>query len=214
MSGSGRRSWASGIIPREAAAHSLSLSAKRGRDREGAAALSDQYRHLASQPRQKPRHVARSQRDAAGGGRKLTCRDVKENRAAAPARAGTKIVIQHPDGVIERVPAPHPFMAKARRPMKRLVVKERARVVAPDVARPRAPPWQAQRDWRAQVKVKERPAAGRSRAIAFAFATRDSVAAQRTGKNQSAGDQPTLMRAPADAPRDAQQIEFCRFRPH
>ena len=269
MSASARRSWASGIIPRERARPPPQPSPA-SRERELGSAFHQRWRHastLRSSPRmplvsvpspirsrllptsgsmRKPgapglrsgggtgrglsaiRSTARPCVPAAAEaapcrgrasatqpavGRKIIRGDVKENRAAATAHAWTKIVAHDADGVIERVLAPHFLMAEARRRPQRFVIKKRARIVAPEIMRPRSPPWQMQGRRRAQVKIEERPAPGRARAVAFALVARNAAAAERARKNERPGDQPSLVRAAANAPRDAQQGQSGRFRP-
>lgn len=176
--------------------------------------LTNHQRDAPREARQQPRHVAGAQSDAAGGRREVVRRDMKKNRAAAPARARADIVVEHADDIVKMVGSPHLLVAQARGAAQGTIVEERRRVVAPNVASPREARRRAQfrqRDFSApREKIKQREAARGRRAVALAFLRRHAGAPQRAAQHETPRDQPALMRPPGGEARDQEPREAAR----
>ena len=170
--------------------------------------LPDVQRRAPRQTRQKSRQIAGAQRHAARRRREIFGRDMKEDRAAAPAHGRANIMIEHANEVVEPIRTPQVLVAQSRRTAQMTIVKKAVGVVAPNIVLSRLARRREQGRPRKSAgsnkSVKQaRTALGR-RAVALAFVACETGAAQGAAQRQRSHDQPALMRRAADQPRDKQ----------
>ena len=100
---------------------------------DDAPALPDVQRRAPRQTRQQARQIAGAQRHAARRRREIFRRDMKEDRAAAPAHGRANIMVEHANEVVEPIRTPQVLMAKSRRTAQMTIVEKALGVVAPNV---------------------------------------------------------------------------------
>src|SRR5271166_4237542 len=139
-------------------------------------------------------HIGGKDRDAAGGGREISPREMKEDGAASPLGAAREILVEDEGHIVEMIVAPHAVRAVGGGQSHGAIVARARRILAPALVAPHGSKRHARgagpQTVRPVIAPEQPETPGRGAMIALALQPYDSRGAERASDAERPRGQP------------------------